>query len=336
MSALKKFLLSTLALPCLAAAQAPAGYHATLVSRNWSLAALNDGGQVAFADESGRAWIWSRQDGIRPMPGDATESSVFALNNQGTAVGSAWLPGQDYYKPVAWHTSPGMERVEIVGAGGEARAINDDGAIVGSVVGADSKPRGFVHSKAGNIHIDDFYPAAINEAGDVAGMHGGGIALWRDGALTEVPGSGGAWAEAMNNSGWIVGTTGLWEATLWRDGEAVKLWQGFATDVNDAGVVVGSAVFGRAMLWVDGKAYLLDHLWNEPGWLSWSLRDLLEINEAGEILAWAQDETDGGVAILLLSPLPVPEPGRAALMLAGMAGLALLGGPRLRSARRSA
>ena len=331
MSALNKFLPFILALPCMAAAQAPAGYHATLVSRGWSPAALNDVGKVAFADENGRARIWSRQDGIRSMPGDATQSSVFGLNNQGTAVGSAWLPGQNYFKPVAWHTSEGMERVEIVGTGGEARGINDDGTIVGFVVGADFQPRAFVHSERGNTYIDDFYPAAINQAGDVAGMHGGGIALWRNGEFTEVPGSGDAWAEGLNNSGWIVGTTGLWEATLWKDGEAIKLWQGFASDVNDAGAVVGSAVFGRAMLWVDGKAYLLDHLWNEPEWLSWSLQELLEINEAGEILAWAQDETNGDVAILLLSP--VPEPGRAALTLAG---LALLGGWRLRPGRRSA
>ena len=85
------------------------------------------------------------------------------------------------------------------------------------------------------------------------------------------------------------------------------------------------------MLWEDGRAYVLDHLWYEPTWSSWSLKDAIAINESGEILVLAQDELEGDMAILLLSPVPEPLP--VGLMLAG---LALLGGLRLRSGRRSA
>jgi probable HAF family extracellular repeat protein len=331
MSALKKFLLFILALPCMAAAQVPTAYTANFVSHSWPDAALNDLGQVAFADEHGRAMIWSKEKGVKPLPGDATKSSIYGLNNDGTAVGSAWLPGQDYYKPVAWHTSAGTDRVEIVSTGGVATAINDKGTIVGYVIDEDFQAQAFVHSGSGNVYIDDFFPAAIDEHGDVAGERYSSVALWRNGELTEVPNGGSGWPNAMNNSGWIVGSAGWWDATLWRDGQAIKLWTGSASDVNDAGTVVGTASFGPAMLWEDGRAYVLDHLWYEPTWSSWSLKDAIAINESGEILVLAQDELEGDMAILLLSPVPEPLP--VGLMLAG---LALLGGLRFRSGRRSA
>jgi hypothetical protein len=336
---LKRWLLVAACLPTLAIAQVPAAYQGVpLHAGAWSHLTINDHGQVGGTVDNGRPAVWNRDGSFMLLPGDVTGAVLFAINNSGTivATGNApWYPN-GRVQPLVWQAGGDAARVPVAGTSGEAKGLNSRGDIVGNV-GDVFMPGGwfgFIRHDSDTLYFDEFHPVAINDTGEVVGSGPHGIRRWRNGVLSDVEPTPGAWALALNDEGWIAGAIlqeNEWFAAVWVPGQAVTSFgRGLALDLNDQGMVVGSSN-GLAMLWYEGVGYRLDDLWaqEQPG--EWTLISAEAINERGDIAALARNTRNGdGMTVLLL---PVPEPSRGALLLAG---LALLGGLRVRSGRRSA
>jgi probable HAF family extracellular repeat protein len=149
------------------------------------------------------------------------------------------------------------------GSGSSAHAINDLGQIVGfHNVGSESAP--CVWDADGTSHVFGLpggvrgaWGSDINNAGDVIGttydpnvgfLFQGGTWTWLQ------PGTGAAYAEAINDFGVAVGTVGNQSAYLRPDGYSL-ISTGYtysqARDINNGGQVVGSASTGTG-----GYAYI--------------------------------------------------------------------------------
>lgn len=335
-----KLLCSVVALlPAIVAAQIPASYRATVLPFDNELAFLNNAGQVAGLVD-GRVALWQRGQGLTYLTGSAERAQVWGINDLGQLVGD--IGGM----PTLWQSGKQPFQFEAGYLGGTALAINNKGTIVAMENGRLSEygydHQYFLYRDGQRTPVYDLFPWAINEQDEVAGNRrgpGGQGAVWRDGVLYNLPDDGYSWAGAINEQGWVAGGAGAGGsspslASIWRNGQRESHGPGYAYAINDAGVAVGlmGSFITHATLWFDGQSYDLNALWDSADWPGWVLTSAQEVNNDGMIVAMAQNQ--GGnwaYATLLLSP--VPEPGQAALMLAG---LALLGGPRLRSARRSA
>ncbi|WP_374580132.1 hypothetical protein [Pseudoduganella sp.] len=336
-------LLAVLLWPAGAVGQVAPAYRATLIADFWGDMHINDQGVIALT-RYGTPYTWSRGTGLTPIATGAVDVLIRGFNNEGTAVGSAmWPPHNEemtYYLPVASVQGGPFERVNDFGRSGGAAGINNHGTIVGGVQGGFGDSwyrRGFMQRDGQDTQFVDFIPQAINDAGAMVGVgleNDGatiaGIKVWRDGQLSTLEGVPGERPMFINQRGWIAGTTDDYQPWLWRDGALTQLWNGTITDMNDAGVVIGEYYIGRTVLWFEDQVYEIGERWHEAGWEGWELAHLATINEKGEIGALLWDEGFGQRMVLLS---PVPEPGLA-LQLA--AGLALLGAMRLRKARRSA
>ena len=71
----------------------------------------------------------------------------------------------------------------------------------------------------------------------------------------------------------------------------------------------------------------MNSLWNAADWPGWVLTSAGQVNNDGMIVASAQNQ-GGNWAYLTVLLSPVPEPAQAALILAGLAILAVAGGLR--------
>lgn len=324
-----------------AQAQVAPAYRATLIADFWGGMHINDLGQIAVT-RYGVPYIWSRDKGLVPVASSAVDVQVWGFNNAGTAVGAAmWQPQNEemtYYQPVESVQGGPFTRLNTMGRGGAAAAINNQGTIVGGVQGSfedNWSRRGFMQRDGQVTVFEDFIPQAINDAGVMVGVgleNDGadiaGIKVWRDGQLSPLDGVPGERPMFINQRGWIAGTTDDYLPWLWRDGALTQLWNGSITDMNDAGVVIGEYHIGRTVLWFEDQVYELGDLWDKAGWEGWSLAHVSTINEKGEMGALLWDDGFGQRMVLLS---PVLEPAGAAQLLAG---LALLGALRLRKARR--
>ncbi len=153
---------------------------------------------------------------------------------------------------------------------------------------------------------------AINEAGDAVGSSYGsaddyihGI-LWKDGTIAYLGdlGGGQSYATAINDAGWVVGSScigppacnNLYDAFVWENGtmsSLPKLYEGGtagATGINDAGQAVGSATtlpsgYGHAALWEAGNA-------TDLGTLGGYYSGATAINDAGQVAGWSEESGD--------------------------------------------
>jgi probable HAF family extracellular repeat protein len=134
-----------------------------------------------------------------------------------------------------------------------------------------------------------------------------------------LPGATFSEAQDINDAGQVVGFSvvgGLTYATEWSDGNVINLDPNssfsIASAINDAGQVVGQSIVDgleTATEWSGGSVISLGGL---PGFTESSATG---INDAGQAVGFSS----GGI------PVPVPEPSTWAMMLAGFAGLGLVG-----------
>jgi uncharacterized membrane protein len=321
-------LIAAMLWPCIASAQVPAAYHATVLGTGTAVA-INNKGQVAGIDNAFRAAVWNRDGVATVLPGQVYLPTVQAINDDGTVVGYGLLTdpdvgGNGYYQPLIWRNGGSVQRLDLPGEGGVAAAINNRGDVVGLIAtpGSPSGNTGFLQRDSGTLYFQGFQPTAINDAGVVAGNGEHGIAVWRDGALVDVPDGCCSFDERINNDGWIAGTNyvGGLDATLWHDGQRTTLWEGPAYDINDAGMVIGAS--STPVLWYQGQAHALDDLWHEPQWADWRVLSVAAINDNAEIAARVYNMANGDSLSVLLSP--VPESSGAGMLLAGLGLLGLL------------
>lgn len=151
---------------------------------------------------------------------------------------------------------------------------------------------------------------AINEKGQIIGYVDSIAFMWEDGTVTSLGTLGGGYSFAwdISNTGWIVGEFGVSgspsHAFLWTDGVMTDLGGGIAEAINDTGQVVGS--FG---LWENGiTTPLVDLLSDSSGWTDLYGRDINRLGQIvgdgcinGEIHAFLMTPVPEPTTLLLLS-----------------------------------
>ncbi len=204
---------------------------------------------------------------LPPLGGD--DSYGGGINELGTSVGSAFLPGNVFHATL-WREGQSLDLGTLGGSDSEARAITDDDWVVGW-----------------------------------SRLPGGerGAFLWRNGQMENLGTLGGNSAEAysINQLGQVVGASditpgqGLGRAFVWRDGEMMDLG-GFeadrssaAYDINAQGHVVGRAGKDippnwswRAVLWADGEMTDLGSIYPD----SWA--EAQSINDFDQIVGFSR------------------------------------------------
>jgi probable HAF family extracellular repeat protein len=196
--------------------------------------------------------------------------------------------------------------------------------------------------------VPDTSVSAINEAGVIVGtslpsegtLH---AYMYSAGVMTDLgtPLNYGSDALGINNSGDIVGYVWDWagngpsHAYLYSGGALHDLGtfgglSAYAAGINDSGLVVGAvdaATGGWGFLYNSGTTWNLNTL--VSGADGWTIQSASSISGAGQILASACDAAMACRDVVLN---PVPEPATYAMLLAGLAGLAIRRRPTLAAA----
>lgn len=321
-------------LPMLANAQVPVGYRATVLPFESNTAILNNAGQVAGLT-SGRVALWQAGQSLTYLSGQGQGAYVWDMNDHGQMVGD--IDGV----PTVWQA--GREQVQFDAGfyGGTAYGINNKGSIV-AIARGQMHEYGYDHSyfvyKDGQrTPVYGMSTWRINEHEQVIGNRigaGGRGAVWEDEMLHFLPDSGYSWAGGINESGWIAGATGdenasYINATIWKGDQREVYGPGYAYAINDDGMAVGRDS-QSAFLLFNGTQYDLNEMWNAADYPGWVLTSANGINNDGVIVAQAQNQ-GGNWTYMTVLLSPVPEPAGGMLLLAG---LALMGGLRLRSGRQ--
>jgi uncharacterized membrane protein len=282
-----------------------------------SVYAINDrnviaGAAVPYAPERWRNGSWTDLDGFGVANG---------INDRGQIAGWATAPVGKQHTPIIW------ERPQIGGARfiglpegfqwGEAKAISNDGAVIGYFGGDASGTGCFLAQDGYHPEFLDWplelgcMPFAVNRNGQIAGYvrdehYNHQAFIWTDGAfdlLSPVDGDSSAQAEDINDRGEAVGTSSRYQfnAVLWRDGKAVKLENTDrfvsteAHGINDHGVIVGDVQLPpknddhegpwAAVRYEGGQAIYLK---NEVKDLSpgWHLASAVSVNNQGVIIGY--------------------------------------------------
>ena len=223
--------------------------------------------------------------------------------------------------------------------GGAARAINNNGDVVGEAYGTDAANAtiggAFLYSGgamqllgATNSRAND-----INDNGQIVGSFANGF-LYSNGVSSNpgtLPGALGYEGLSINEAGDIAGRAvfpGFVDhAFAYIDGVMHDLGPGQANGINESGQVVGSLLVGssayRAFLYSSGALYDLSDLHDSPFplRLSWASA----INDVGQITGVAQIDI---FCTFLLTP--VPEPSSLVLAALGLIGLVAWGWRRTR------
>jgi probable HAF family extracellular repeat protein len=292
------------------------------VGRSYNFA-LNNKGQIACVmvwNKNGwtgdRAALWDdgKTLGMGMLPG-GSESEAYAVNEVGQVVGK----GDDRSRgagnrALLWEMGKGMRDLGTLGGVlAEAHDINNRGEIVG-------------WSHTGQFSLVDRLKGKRSYP-----MRG---FFWKDGKMHDVgvlPGDQGSRAEALNESGQVVGVS--WHSVLmkmYRRTDPVPLHRGFLWEkgvmrllpplpeyresyvrhLNDRTQAVGNCRYYREMqyglpqaaLWQDRRPYNLNDL--IPADSGWTLHDAWKINNRGQIIGWGKRRDKEGY--FLLTPVMSP------------------------------
>ncbi len=219
---------------------------------------------------------------------------------------------------------PGINNPPTPDPIGYAADINNFNDIIGQVPADSGWPRAVIwYGGSGKPNVigtlDEYHESwgrAINNLGQVAcdadepvpdGIAFNRAFLWSNGTKTPLmPLDGQAtsqtWALDINNSGWVVGRSGITDgtnsairATLWRNGAPVDLIGGpvtsgntVATAINDSGMIILSSNGQDGRLWVDDSLWLINDLvvnaLYDDGTPVPFVDAPLDINERGDII----------------------------------------------------
>lgn len=297
-----------------------------------------DGGPLAAVHRNGS---WSILPSLYTVQ---VGGQAFDINDAGVIVGQD-LPG-NYGFPLRWLPDGNggftAQRLNGLGGGGKASAINASGQIAGgSNVGVLLGPTHAVRWEAnGNVTDLGVLSATWNHS-EALGLNDQGTVVgesrnaqnkmeafrWEGGVLTgmaAIPGwenyaflntvSALSTARDINNAGWIVGEAlradGQKPGFLWRPGHGME-------DLNSF-ISLSDPFFSRSDVYQPSPGFRIE--------------DAYAVNEAGQIVVTAvfnyvypNTAVRQATHAFLLTPdvAPVPEPATAVLTLLGLAGLAV-------------
>lgn len=306
----------------------------------------NDGWVVGYATSglgaADTAFLYrhGRMSSLGLLDGAAAEMA-YDINDRGQVVGNVFNPITRTRYPFLYDGGHLVNPAAGLGTErGGAYSINEQGQLTGNI-----GDRAFYHdgTQSRFIPLGDTVLSAgvsINDHGTVLGYarySNDYYAFTYDGAtftrLPALPGGGNGFEPfAINNTGQIIGQEFFEEtgnkAYLRRGGEVTELGSLGGGDtgaygLNDHGVVVGvsrtSAGSFHAYVYREGALRDLNDLVLPGAAKRWELGGAMDINDRGQIVGYG---TLNGVQRAFLAT-PIPEPGTWALLLAGLAGLAV-------------
>lgn len=244
--------------------------------------------------------------------GQPRTSQANAVNNLGQVVGIASIGVNGQNKGFFWQAGQPSSTIQPIGILGAVNSINDSAVAVGTSSGATQTPN------------DAF--------------------VWRGADIAVLPdiqgGSGTTAANAINNSGQIVGFatlgSGQRTAVAWGSGGLVDLGtlqagrNAEALDNNNLGTIVGGSRIGvtpSAFIYTASRGMvdlnsLIDPLQD------WTLWSATAINDSGVIVGIGMTGLSNRQRGFILTP--VPEPSTYAMMIAGLGLLGFMSRRRLR------
>jgi probable HAF family extracellular repeat protein len=295
---------------------------------------------------------------LLPQPG----AQAYGINSSGAIAGT--VHGANGAEATVWTNGQAQGLGTLGGSSSHAKAINDQGQVVGSASRADGSAAAFLYQGgsitelAGRQSWVGSSALAINDYGQVTGTAqlSGGLfraAIWgADGGATQLGTLGGrsSYGKAINASGQVAGTStiaGEWMRAFLYDGTAMRdlgtlggVHSG-ANGIDRFGFVVGYSLLANgesaAFVYADGVMYDLNSFIGPGGW---RLIEALAINDAGQIVGTGR--LNGETHAFLLDPIrssdgiPVvhnPEPGTMGLLALG-AALVFAGRYRRRTGKR--
>ncbi len=322
--------------------------------------AVNDRGHVAgycsdFIDGKLRriAFVWNSSELIKSLgAGGDDHSFSLGINNHGDVVGYSYTDSSEYLDTRAFYYSDGrFNRLNTPSASYSiAKSINDSRIIAGSLDDDVLLYNQGSHVNVGRLGSGRMDANAINQLGDVVGS---GVLyydddgypverafLFRDGELLDLGNinEGGSSALAINDQRQAVGYAepgGITDygypirhAVLFENGSVIDVnpfhsEYSYAVGINNLGWFIGSYVQdNNYRLFVDIKNRPHDIYSLIPTSSRWSIGDLTDINERGQIVGHGLGPHGDYRAFLLT---PVPEPSTAILSLVALAGAAASG-----------
>jgi probable HAF family extracellular repeat protein len=250
------------------------------------------------------------------LPG-GTGGEATAINDRGWVVGSAGVaPDLPVSHAFLWRHGRMTDLGSLSGPGGSSNAadVNERGEIVGSSSVSSGQGHAFRWHRGRMIDLGTLggtfsLATGINDRGEIVGwsetasgqVHG---FRWYRGRMVDlgVPAGSPSWtsssAEAINNSGAIVGSAG--GAVVWQGGviRRLRLPAGAdsanALDIDVHGTVAGYALYpsgaaiNQAVVWRRGVPQVLGGLADGPS-------QALALNDRGQIVgAWQDANSFGG------------------------------------------
>lgn len=321
-------------------------YDVTVVSQNTSVyefspSALAQDGTVAGrvrrpnVQYSGRAATW--KNGVTQLfEGFGSVTGANAINRHGQIAGAARLTDRGDNVPARWDPDGSFRPLTEVPDTGHAVAINDAGAILGY---AYPPPRAFSRAflwENGRVRYlpqlgigENTDPVAMNNnkvaIGSENEREGGTSApwMWTEARGTfEIP----VYGEDINDHDVVAGTTrgiGAEPSLFDRDGVHILQGGGIPLALNNREVIVGRRFvmnYDFGVIWRNRFAdqVLLNDLIDPR--LGLQIGAALDVNDAGQILAYARTPDRQNFYTVRLDP--VPEPASLLVLGAGLAALA--------------